>query len=252
MARSIGDWFADHARELPDDAPDDEVVERQAPWDLQAAELSTTRSARRDAGLTGKKTTRMSRSGTGGHRAAAETPARNSGTASALQAATSVPKSVRKKILAAARLNPRADVRSLAASLTRAGTPVSPPQVAAILKRPLPIASARGPAPKTKPVPRKVASEIRRVAHANPQMGHKRLAALLRAHGIDVTKAQVAEVLTRRWRLPSRDGRATKGTKPAMVIKVNAGAQTSRTLHETPLCPSCGMRLSVLAMCRCS
>ncbi len=67
-----------------------------------------------------------------------------------------------------------------------------------------------------------------------------------------MTKAQVAEVLTRRWRLPSRDGRATKGTKPAMVIKVNAGAQTSRTLHETPLCPSCGMRLRVLAMCRCS
>ncbi|MGY1709104.1 hypothetical protein ACI8AC_06290 [Geodermatophilus sp. SYSU D00758] len=159
---------------------------------------------------------------------------------------------MRKKILTAARVDPRADVRSLAASLTRAGTPVTPSQVAAVLGRPLVTAGTRGRATDTSRVTRKLASEIRRAAHANPQMGHKRLAALLRSRGVDVDKAQVAEVLTRRWRLPSRNGRTAKGTKPAMVIKVRAGAQTSRTPHETPLCPSCGMRLSVLATCRCS
>ncbi|MGY1780327.1 hypothetical protein [Geodermatophilus sp. SYSU D01036] len=252
MARSIGDWFADHARELPDDSPDDEVVERQAPWDLQSSGLSTTRSTRRNAGLSAT-TAWMSRSRAGGGRStAAGTAGRRAGAASAQSASTSVPKSVRKKILTAARVDPRADARSLAASLTRAGTPVTPSQVAAVLGRPLPTAGTRGRATNTSPVTRKLASEIRRAAHANSQVGHKRLAALLRARGVNVDKAQVAEVLTPRWRLPSRDGRAAKGRKPAVVIKVNAGAQTSRTVHETPLCPSCGMRLSVLAMCRCS
>ncbi|WP_091366158.1 hypothetical protein [Geodermatophilus telluris] len=252
MARSIGDWFADHAHELPDGSPDDEVVERQAPWDLQSSGLSTTRSARRDGGLSAETAWTARSLAGGGRSAAAGTPAQYGAAASARSASSSVPKSVRKKILTAARINPRADVNSLAASLTRAGTPVSSSQVAAVLGRPLAAAGTRGRATDTSRVARKVASEIRRTAHANPQMGHKRLAALLRARGVDVDKAQVAEVLTRRWRLSSRNGRAAKGTKPAMVIKVNAGAQTSRTLHETPLCPSCGMRLSVLAMCRCS
>ncbi len=159
---------------------------------------------------------------------------------------------MRRKILTAARVDPRADVTSLAASLTRAGTPVTSSQVAAVLGRPLATAGTRGRATGTSRVARKLASEIRRAAHANPQMGHRRLAALLRARGINVDKAEVAEALTRRWRSASRDGRANQGTRPAMVIKVNAGAQTSRTPHETPLCPSCGRRLSVLAMCRCS
>jgi hypothetical protein len=252
VARSIGDWFADHARELPDDAPDDEVVERQAPWDLQSSGLSTTRSVRRGAGLGGGTAwTSKARAG-GGRKPAAGTGARSGGTASTRGTANSVPKSVRKKILAAARLNPRADVTSLAASLTRAGTPVSPPQVAAVLGRPLPAASTHGRATDTMPVTRAVASEIRRAAHANPQIGHKRLAALLRSRGTDVTKAQVAQVLTRPQPKKPDNQRSTRPSKPALVIKVTAGAQASRTVHETPLCESCGVRLSIYGTCRCS
>lgn len=251
MARSIGDWFADHARELPDDSPDDEVVERQAAWDLQSPGLGTTRSARREAGLSAR-TTRTSRSRSGGGHSAAGSPGRSGGAPSARSSSSSVPKSVRKKIIAASRVAPRADARSLAASLTRAGAPVTPSQVAAVLGRPLVAVGTRVGATDPNRPSRQLASEIRRAAHANPRMGHKRLAALLRASGVNVTKAQVAEVLTRRWRSASQDRRACDEKKPAVVIKVNAGAQTSRTPHATPLCPSCGMRLSVLATCRCS
>ncbi len=95
VARSIGDWFADHARESPDDSPDDEVVERQAPWDLQSSGLSTTRSARRDAGLSAR-TARTSRSRFGGGRSTtAGTPGRSGGSASARSPSRSVSKSVR-------------------------------------------------------------------------------------------------------------------------------------------------------------
>ncbi|MGY1690360.1 hypothetical protein [Geodermatophilus sp. SYSU D01105] len=159
---------------------------------------------------------------------------------------------MRRKIRAAANVDTRADAPRLAASLTKAGTPVSPAQVAAVLGRPLPAAGIAGRATDPQRVPRKIASEIRRAAHAHPQIGHKRLAALLRARGTDVTKAQVAEVLTRRRLSASHNGRSTQSKKPAMVIKVTAAAQTSRTVHETPLCQSCGVRLSIYGTCRCS
>jgi hypothetical protein len=252
VARSIGDWFVDHARELPDNSPDDEVVERQAPWDLHRSGLSTTRSARRNDGLSGRSAWTSKTRAVDSRGAGAGTPARSTGTTSALDAASPVPKSVRKKILAAVKANPRADAKTLAATLTRGGTPVSPFQVAAVLGRPLRVASTNSRTTSTKPASRKVASEIRRAAHANPEIGHKKLAALLRARGTDVTKAQVAEVLTRRRRLASRDGHAATTRKPAMVIKVAAAAQTSRTVHETPLCQSCGVRLSIYDTCRCS
>jgi hypothetical protein len=135
VARSISKWYADHAQGLPDDLTDDEVVETQALWDLQSSQLSTTRSVRRDARLGGggARTTRAQSSGgrtrptSAGGRSAAPPPARGT--------AGSVPKSVRKKVLAAVQLNPRADVNALAASLTRAGIPVTPQQVAAVLGR---------------------------------------------------------------------------------------------------------------------
>lgn len=101
-------------------------------------------------------------------------------------------------------------------------------------------------------MPRGTASEIRRAAHANRQIGYKKLAALLRARGTDVTKAQVAEVL-RRAQPERAGGQPPKKTRrPALVVKVTAAVQASRTVHETPLCQSCGMRLSIHAMCRCS
>ncbi len=252
MARSIGDWFADHARVLPDDSPDDEVVERQEPWDLQAAELTTTRTARRDAGK-GRKAARTATSGNASGRASTTSVRRHSGSATPARATSApVPKSLRKKITAAARLNSRADVTVLAASLTRSGIPVTPQQVAAVLGRPLPRTAALSPTADTRPVRKAVASQIRSLAHAHPHLGHRRLAALLRARGVDVSRAQVAEVLRRRWQASSRAASPSSIRKPATVIKVTAAAQTSRTVHETPLCPSCGVRLSIIGQCRCS
>ncbi len=252
MARSISNWYADHAQGLPDDSTDDEVVETQAFWDLQSSQLSTTRSGRRDARLGGggARTTRAQSSGgrtrptSAGGRSAAPPPARGT--------AGSVPKSVRKKVLAAVQLNPRADVNALAASLTRAGIPVTPQQVAAVLGRSFSRATAPGPGTTTRPVAKTIASAVRRAAHAHGPIGHRRLAALLRAQGITVSATEVAEVMTRRRRVASPPAAPNKSKKPATVIRVTAAAQASRTVHETPLRQSCGMRLSVIGQCRCS
>jgi hypothetical protein len=188
MARSIRDWYADHAQQLPDDAPDDEVVETQAPWDTRSSGTATTRTTRRDAGYGGGHTSRHASTSARG----ADLQGRGARTAG--------------------RQGQRGD-----------GT------------------ASRG-----------LASEIRRAAHANPQLGHKRLAALLRTRGTSVTRAQVAEVLRRGRSSSSRHGRPGADRKPALVVEVTAAAQTSRTVHETPLCPSCGVRLSIYGICRCS
>jgi hypothetical protein len=259
VARSIGDWYADHARDLPDDWSDDEFVERQAPWDLSSSGMSITRSARRDAGLGGRGARSSSRASTEGRGGSPRNSPSAGGSTSARTAAGSLPRSVRKRILAAVALNPRASATTIAASVTKAGSPVSPAQVAAVIatRGSANWTQKRGMTPGT--VDSRLAAEIRRMAGAHPELGYKRLAALMRARGTQVSRAGVAEVLRRQW-LASRGRRGTKGKpptgskskRPALVIKVTAGAQTSRTMHETPLCPSCGVRLSLQGMCRCS
>lgn len=250
MARSIAGWYADHTHDGPDGSSDDEYVEPQAPWDLQAPGLSTTRPVRRDAGMssTSASTSRSRR-----------TPGRKAGTGSSTGRATtgggaanSVSKVLRRKILAAARMTPRADAESLVASLKRAGTSVTVTQVLAVTDRALPTALRSYHSSVGSRVSRETASEIRRAARADPQIGHKRLTALLRTQGMDVTRAQVAEVLRRPKRAPAASKPPEKANRPAMTVKVTASAQTSRIVHETPLCQSCGMRLSLQFTCRCS
>ena len=237
MAGSIGDWYADHALGLPDDFPDDEVVERHAAWDLRSSGVATTRSARRDAGLGGGRTTRS------------PGPLRGSRGSSGTPSTGALSPSVRSRVQASIRANPRADAASIAAALTRAGHGVTAAQVAAVGAAAA-SASRAGRHRPTTPGPTEVAARIRDAARAHPQLSTKKLAALLRARGTVVTKAQVAQVLAREQ--PSGNRRAAEQRKPAVVIKVTAGAQGSRTVHETPLCQSCGVRLSVYSTCRCS
>lgn len=193
MARSIGDWFADHERATLGDNQDDEIVEQQAPWDLRTSGMATTRSDRRGAGF-GTKKARFGRS-----------------------AGATVPPGGRGK-----------------------GKPAAPRW-----------GNSASPAARSKATP--LESRIRNAANANPGLGYKKLAALLRSTGVPVTKAQVAEALARSRSASNKGAQRSRAkAKPAMIIRVKAGAQTSRTVHETPLCPSCGVRLSVIGTCRCS
>lgn len=249
MARSIGDWFADHARHLRDDAHDDEVVEPQAPWDTRSTGMATTRAERRGAGFGGGQTSRRaSTSASGRQRGGDGGGSRTAGGPS--KPGPVIPDVLRRRIIAAARANSRADAKSLAAHLTRAGTPVTAAQVAAVTK--VPVAATEAQKGTTSRTDRPdVAAAIRRAAAANLDLGPTKLAALLRSRGTAVSKAQVKEVLARR-RSSATCKRPPAKAKPGLVIKVKAGAQASRTVHETPLCPSCGLRLNVYAMCRCS
>lgn len=127
-----------------------------------------------------------------------------------------------------------------------------------------PVSSGRGKttgdkkAAQRKPAtPRAAAADldatIRRVAKANPGVGYKRIARHLRDQGINVSRAQVAHVLAHPnswWKRKATPVPAPR--KPSSVVRISAGAQRSRTVPVTDLCPSCGVRLSVIATCRCS
>ncbi len=198
MAKSIGDWFADHGRVLSDDAADDEVVEPQPLWDVRSSGASVSRAERRDAGYGGGGSGR-----------------RSSGARSA-------------------------------GPVGRTGA-----------------TAGRGAGASNK------TAAIRDVVRAHPRMGKKALIALLRARGIPATKADVTaaqlnmrtaspEPSAARFRSGSKPATGSRRTtrkpakKPAVVFKISAGAQTSRTEHETPLCPSCGIRVNIYGGCRCS
>lgn len=269
MARSIGDWYADHTRGLPDDAPDDEVVEPPAIWDLRSSDTTTGRSGRRDSGYGIGRNSRRTGTGSAGRTGAVHPDLQRSRrSAGSTVAQTSAGK--RRIILAAMQANPRADAKSLAAFLTRHGTPVSAAEVAAVkdaLASPFTTSTLRaGRLPERA---RRAMDTIEDVVRANPHLGKKALVAKLQARGVSATKAQVGEALLklrsstavgRNAATGVRRGQATPRTrasrktpsKPALVIKVRAGAQASRTAHETPLCPSCGVRVSIYGGCRCS
>ncbi len=51
MARSIGDWFKDHSDSSLGDRLDDEVVERQEPWDHAVSGMLTSRADRKATGF---------------------------------------------------------------------------------------------------------------------------------------------------------------------------------------------------------
>lgn len=272
MARSIGDWFADHARRLPDDAPDDEVVESQAPWDreLQPSGTMTKRSERRTALKDPDDQPSRQAKSRGQRRTAVPVQQRprdvapGRGTARAKE-------SVQRTILAALQANPRADARSLAAFLTRHGTAVTASEVKAVKD------ALASPFKGVTTTPGKLPVTVLQAMHAiqeavcaNPHMGSKALVAILKSRGVHATKAEVtsamatARTLTSRSRSTNADGSHAKPTsqarrkptaaarKPSRPVKISAGAQTSRTTHETPLCSSCGVRISIYSGCRCS
>lgn len=269
MARSIGDWFADHVRQLPDNAPDDEAVGPQAPWDLQSSETMTQRSERRDAVDTPNLPSRQAK--TRAQDRAAVPAQRRLREIAPVKTAHGTKESVRQTILAAIQANPRVDPRSLAASLTRHGTPVRAADVAAVkdaLSSPFKTVPTR--AVKLPATPLQAMTAIHDVVRANPHLGKKALVALLRARGIAATKAEIASALAHvRTPTPgkgaSKTGRRPAGPiagqkpkrtvptkQPARTVKISACAQKSRTAHETPLCSSCGMRVSIYSGCRCS
>lgn len=257
MARSIGDWFADHSRGVPDDAPDDEFVERQAAWDLPSSGTAAGRTDRR-APTRGSRTKGQ---------ADARSPGRDAPTPSA-----GVTASVRQTILAALRANPRADARSLAAFLTRHGTAVNAAAVAAVkdeLASPFKTVRVQ-PAAQLPTSALQALSAVQDAVHANPHMGKKALVALLRARGMSVTRAEIATAIAQARthmvghssnsanRLRAKPTLSVRGKpaaptrKPSRAVKIRAAAQSSRTAHETPLCSSCGVRISLESGCRCS
>jgi hypothetical protein len=193
MARSISDWFGDHADGSLGDSQDDEVVERQALWDVARSGMTTTRSGREEI------------SSDSGRASKGRRPVGGFGSRRGSAAGDSTKKS-----------------RSGNTAHPRSGTP-------------------------------KVEARIRRLAAAHPGTGYKQLARLLRAEGFDVSRADVAQVLAHpksAWKRKAATPPPPR--KPAMVIRISAAAQRSRSIPLTELCPSCGMRPTVLGTCRCS
>jgi hypothetical protein len=189
MARSINEWFGDHAEASLGNSQDDEVVERHTPWDIAGAGLTTTRASRKALGF----------------RSARATKGRDSVGVSAVGRSSRVGKSTKKQ-LPGKTAQPRSGATTIEA-------------------------------------------QIRQAAAAYPGTGYKQLARLLRAKGINVSRADVARVLAHpnsAWKQKA----AGPLRKPASVIPESA--QRSIVLPVTELCPSCGMRPTVLGICRCS
>jgi hypothetical protein len=150
MARSIREWFADRESGSLDDALDDEVVERQAPWDVaalrgvppRATERRRTPSRRVAAGVA-KKTAK------GRGRAPATVLAvppvpKSAGSEPVL------PRPLRERITVAIRLHPGLGARRVAAALRAAGTDVTKAQVALVLRDLAPPTARASTAPATR------------------------------------------------------------------------------------------------------
>lgn len=270
MAGSIGDWFADHTRSLSDDAPDDEVVESQLPWDVRSSGTATARPERRSAGYGGGRIKRRE-TAVRREQARAAPSEQLSGQSKVPSFHTPLTSSLRQTIVVAIRSNPRADAASLAAFLTRHGTPVRAAQIKAVkdeLSSPFKVVPAT-PSRENRTPALQALSAVQEVVRSHPGMSKKALLALLRARGITATKAEVAAALSQasaprrgpqsqvtkrrnsgsQAQLQRAAGTTSKRSRP---IRISAGAQTSRTTHETPLCSSCGMRVSINSSCRCS
>jgi hypothetical protein len=192
MARSINEWFGDHAGASLGDSQDDEVVERHAPWDVSGAGMTTTRASRKAFG---------SRSGRA-------SKGRGSVSASGVGRSSRVGKSTTKQ-------------QSENTAQSRSGATT-------------------------------IEAQIRRAAAAHPGTGYKQLARLLRAEGLNVSRADVARVLAHPNSAWKRKAASQPPRKPALVSRTPAAAQSSRVVPMTELCPSCGMRPTVLGICRCS
>lgn len=187
MARSIRDWFADRESGSLDDALDDEVVERQAPWDVAAVLGAPPRATERR-----------------------RTPSRR-------VAAGAAKKTARGRGRAPATV------------------PVAPP---------LPKSAGSEPV-----LTRALRERITVAIRLHPGQGARRVAAALRAAGAEVTKAQVAAVLRD---LAARSNGASPAARATRTPRDAGPCKAPRPTPATPLCGSCGMRVSVLGMCRCS
>jgi hypothetical protein len=251
VARSIRDWFADHSRDIG--SSEDEVTEAPAPWDVRAAGTATTRSARRDASVSGGGRSR--RSFPAGDDPGSRTE-RRSGKVSAGADRTPttvqpVPSRVRRAILDAVRANPSATSVALAAHLTRQGTPVTTAQVAAVRNAPQSPLGTGSQARRDPSTQEKVA-KICKAAQTHPHLGVFEIHALLRSRGVTVTKEQVAGVLAQRLSALQRGRPGVRATDLGPTTRVGNAAKPEKAPHETPLCPSCGARPSIYGICRCS
>lgn len=127
MARSINDWFMSRQLSSSGDALDDEIVEWQAPWDLQFADPvvpranGTARAERLRA--TGRRTasSQAGRKGAGGRKP----------TTSAVSGPKppAISTTLRRQIQAAIRENPAQGSKQIAATIRGSGTSVTKAQV---------------------------------------------------------------------------------------------------------------------------
>lgn len=253
MAKSIGDWFADHSGNS--DSGEDEVIETQAPWDLGAADVVTTRSARRQAGGSEDGRARQASSPSPGNISRPERRSRASvsGAHGGSSAVPPIPKRIRRTILAMMRANPDASAAALTALLARSGTTVTTPQVAVVMRAAKSTMRQASLGARADPFEQEKLAKIRRATQTHPHLGVPGVLALLRSRGVNVTKEQVAGVLAQRPVGPrSRerfrpDAGRSGGTSGEVV-----NTAPERPRHEDPLCPSCGARPSVYGICRCS
>jgi hypothetical protein len=252
VARSIKDWFADHERDQ-NVSSEDEFVEAQQPWDVQSASMATTRSVRRDVGAPNSP---KSRRGSSSARGKKKQTAQDTGAFGAMPEATrtavqSISGTLRRAILTASQANPGASTKSLAASLTRKGTPVSPAQVTAVRRAPTSPLRTGGPV-RRDPLMAEKTAKIRHAATTHPHFGAAKLFSLLRSRGITVTENHVTAVLAQLRSTTQGTRQSARSVKLDRQTDVSTAARAGRTSEEAELCSSCGVRPSVSGICRCS
>jgi hypothetical protein len=171
MARSIREWFADRESGSLDEALDDEVVERQAPWDLAALRGAPPRASdgrrtpsRRVAVGVAKKTAK------GRGRAPTTVPAVPPVPASAGSDPV-VSRVLRERITVAIRLHPGLGARRVAAAMRAAGADVTKAQVALVLRDLAPPTGRASTAPAARAARAGAGSGGRRPAPLTPLCG---------------------------------------------------------------------------------
>jgi hypothetical protein len=105
------------------------------------------------------------------------------------------------------------------------------------------------PGPKPPAVPVALRRQIQAAIRANPAEGSKRIAATLRATGVSVTKAQVAEL---RRQMHQRSAENRRAVRRGPTGQPPHPTESPRPGREMPLCSACGVRVSPTGTCRCS
>lgn len=102
-------------------------------------------------------------------------------------------------------------------------------------------------------IPKSLRLLIQAAIRESPGEGSKRIAATMRASGVPVTKAQVAEI--RRQMHAAKRQRAEdnrRATRRAPTRQSPPPVERPRVPPEMPLCNACGIRITTSGTCRCS